>query len=169
VATDLDDLIKKLDILENHFAEKIAPEVNKLFKESVEYSLINYYNSYDPVYYQRTFNFMNGVLDSARTSGKGYVLTMSVSSGLMDNYKGWSGEAPFGSSYFITSETSPGSKQLNASIAFDFFFMHGEHGHGKWWRKNSVPPYVHVNADVMNGFGKRIDKVMYNKIKQILK
>jgi hypothetical protein len=169
LANGLDDLIKKLDRLENHLAEEVAPEVNKLFKESVEYSLINYYNSYDPENYQRTFNFMNGVLDSARTSGKGNVLTMSVNSGLMDNYNGWSGNAPFGSSYFINRKTSPGSNQLNASIAFDFFFMNGEHGHGRWWKKNSVPPYVHVNADIMSGFGKRVDKIMNNKIKQILK
>ena len=59
MANGLDDLIKKLDRIENHLAEEIAPEVNKLLKESVRFSLIDWYNDYKPQFYERTRNFMN--------------------------------------------------------------------------------------------------------------
>ena len=62
----LDDLIKKLDRIENHLAEEIAPEVNELLKESVRFSLIDWYNDYDPEDYKRTYNFMN-ILNNTKT------------------------------------------------------------------------------------------------------
>ena len=59
---DLNDLIKKLDRVQNHLGEEIAPAVNKLLKESVSRSLIDWYNDYDPEDYKRTYNFMR-ILD----------------------------------------------------------------------------------------------------------
>lgn len=35
------DFKKKLDRIENHIAEEVAPQVNELLKESVRYSLID--------------------------------------------------------------------------------------------------------------------------------
>jgi hypothetical protein len=166
-----DDWNKELIKLQKHIAEEIAPDVKKLFKESVRYSLIDYYNSYQPKDYIRTYNFMNGILESAKTSGKGNVLTMSVHSGFMDNYNGWSGSVPFGKSYLINDiKNSPeGKKQLNASFAFDFFFVGGEHGHGKWMMKKSLPPYMYVDADIEDGFGGRVDKLIDKAVDKILK
>jgi hypothetical protein len=133
-------------------AEEVAPDVNKLFKESVRYSMVDYYNDYDPLVYQRTYNFMNGVIDSARTSGKGNILTMSVDSGLMSSYPSWIGD-----------------NKLQPSTAFDFFFMNGEHGHGKWLMKRSLPPQMYVDADVSDGFGGQIYKIISKTIYRILK
>jgi hypothetical protein len=146
-----DDWNKQLIDLKEHIAEKIAPEVNKLFKESVSYSLVDYYNDYNPQAYQRTNNFMN-VLKSARTSGKGNVITMSVDSGYMNSYPSWIG-----------------GNKLQPSTAFDFFFMGGEHGHGRWMMKQSLPPYMYVDADIESGFGGRIDKIIDKEVDKILK
>jgi hypothetical protein len=152
MAKDLDDFVNKLDRLQNHIAEEVAPEVNKLFKESVQRSLVDYYNDYDPYSYQRTFNFMNGVIDSAKTSGKGNILTMSVNSGLMSSYPSWIG-----------------GNNLQPSAAFDFFFMSGEHGHGRWMMKQSLPPHMYVDADVNDGFGGRVYEIINKTIDRILK
>ena len=71
------DFKKKLDRIENHIAEEVAPQANELLKESVRYSLIDWYNDYTPQSYERTYNFMK-ILDSTRTRGKGNVLRFSV-------------------------------------------------------------------------------------------
>lgn len=107
------DFKKKLDRIENHIAEEVAPQANELLKESVRYSLIDWYNDYTPQSYERTYNFMK-ILDSTKTRGKGNVLRFSVDSGAMDSYVGWFGQS------------------LQPSTAFDYMFMDGEHGHGKW-------------------------------------
>lgn len=146
----LDDLIKKLDRIENHLAEEIAPDVNELLKESVRFSLIDWYNDYDPQDYQRTHNFMN-ILNSTRTSGKGNLITMYVDSGSIGNYPGFWGQ------------------KLQPSTAFDFMFIDGEHGHGKWMMYQSLPPYMYVDTDISDGFGGRINKIINNKIEKILK
>jgi hypothetical protein len=154
-----DDWNKQLIDLKEHIAEKIAPEVNKLFKESVRYSLADYYNDYAPLVYQRTYNFMNGVIGSAKTKGKGNLITMSVDSGLMDSYKGFD----------IPPYEKYERKTLQPSTAFDFFFMNGEHGHGRWMMKRSLPPYMYVDADIEDGFGGRIDKIIDKEVNKILK
>lgn len=163
----LDDLIKKLDRIENHLSEEIAPEVNELLKESVRFSLIDWYNDYDPQDYQRTYNFMN-ILNNTRTIGKGNLITMYVDSGSMSNYPGWNGYG-YGNSYTIGKSEKYSNQKLNASIAFDFMFMNGEHGHGKWMMHQSLSPYMYVDADIRDGFGGRINKVINNKIEKILK
>ena len=84
----LDDLERKLKAIENNLAEEVAKDTNELFEDSVRYALVDWYNGYDPTVYKRTNNFMN-VLKTARTSGKGNLLTFSVSSGDMRTYKGF--------------------------------------------------------------------------------
>ena len=97
------DFKKKLDRIENHIAEEVAPQANELLKESVRYSLIDWYNDYTPQSYERTYNFMK-ILDSTKTRGKGNVLRFSVDSGAMDSYVGWFGQS------------------LQPSTAFDYMF-----------------------------------------------
>lgn len=159
---DLNDLIKKLDRIENYLGEEIAPAVNKLLKESVSRSLIDWYNDYDPEDYKRTYNFMR-ILDSTRTSAKGNLLLMSVDSGNMHNYPGWTG-------INLTNDGSAvGKNTLTANYAFDFMFMNGEHGHGCWMMHQSIPPYMYVEDDIYDGFGGRINKVINSTIERILK
>lgn len=67
------DFKKKLDRIENHIAEEVAPQANELLKESVRYSLIDWYNDYTPQSYERTYSFMK-ILDSTRTRGRGNIL-----------------------------------------------------------------------------------------------
>ena len=77
----------------------------------------------------------------------------------MDLYKGF--DIPPYSTY---------KKQtLQPSTAFDFMFMNGEHGHGRWMMHRSIPPYIYVDADIQDVFGGRINKVINNIIEKILK
>ena len=167
------DFKKKLDRIENHIAEEVAPQANELLKESVRYSLIDWYNDYTPQSYERTYNFMK-ILDSTKTRGKGNVLCFSVDSGAMDSYVGWSGHG-WGNTYDEPREDGKYSnkkgnhQKLNASLAFDYMFMNGEHGHGKWMMHQSLPPYMYVERDIESGFGGRLDKIINNRIDQILR
>ena len=45
------DFKKKLDRIENHLAEEVAPQANELLKESVRFSLVDWYNDYTPQSY----------------------------------------------------------------------------------------------------------------------
>lgn len=144
------DFKKKLDRIENHIAEEVAPQANELLKESVRYSLIDWYNDYTPQSYERTYNFMK-ILDSTRTRGKGNILRFSVDSGAMDSYVGWFGQS------------------LQPSTAFDYMFMDGEHGHRKWIMHQSLPPYMYVERDIESGFGGRLDDIINKRIEQILR
>ena len=167
------DFKKKLDRIENHIAEEVAPQANELLKESVRYSLIDWYNDYTPQSYERTYNFMK-ILDSTRTRGKGNVLRFSVDSGAMDNYIGWAGYG-WGNTYDAPREdgkysNKKGSHQkLNASLAFDYMFMGGQHGYGQWMKHQSLPPYMYVERDIESGFGGRLDDIINKKIEQILR
>lgn len=145
------DFEKKMNRIKNHIAEEVAPQVNELLKESVTYSLIDWYNDYEPEVYQRTNNFMN-ILNNTWTSGKGNLLTMTVNSGSMNSYP----------SFF-------GGKSLEPSAAFDFMFMGGEHGHGKWMMHRSLPPYMYVDRDISTGWDGRLDKIVNKKIEEILR
>ena len=61
--------------------------------------------------------------------------------------------------------------------AFDFMFMNGEHGHDKkgfegkhhWMMHRSLPPYMYVERDIESGFGGRLDKIINNRIEEILR
>lgn len=147
---NLNNLVKKLDRIKNHLAEEIAPDVNKLLKESVRFSLIDWYNDYDPQDYKRTYNFMR-ILDNTKTSGTGNLVTMTIDSGSMNNYPGW------------------GEQHLQASTAYEFMFVNGEHGHGKWMKHKSIPPYMYVDADICSGFNGRINNIIDKTIEKILK
>ena len=74
-----DELIKKAEKINKQLAKEVAPEINKLFKESVYDSLIQWYSEYSPNMYQRTNNFMN-VYNSAYTHENRNILTMHVES-----------------------------------------------------------------------------------------
>ena len=152
------DFKKKLDRIENHLAEEVAPQVNELLKESVRYSLIDWYNDYDPNMYKRTYNFMK-ILDRTRTSGKRNILTLSVDSGAMNSYQGFD-EPPY---------KGYEKQSLQPSAAFDFMFMNGEHGHGHWMMHRSIPPYMYVDRDIMTGWNGRLDKLINDRIDKILR
>lgn len=151
------DFKKKLDRIQNHMAEEVAPQVNELLKESVRYSLIDWYNDYEPNMYKRTYNFMK-ILDSTRTSGKGNILTLSVDSSAMNPYQGFD-EPPY-EGY----EKQP----LNTGTAFDYMFINGEHGHGRWMMHRSIPPYMYVDRDIMTGWNGRLDKLVNDRVEEIL-
>lgn len=144
------DFKKKLDRIENHIAEEVAPQTNELLKESVRYSLIDWYNDYTPQSYERTYNFMK-ILDSTKTRGKGNVLHFSVDSGAMDSYAGWFGQT------------------LQSGTAFDYMFMNGQHGHGQWMMRQSLSPYMYVERDIESGFGGRLGDIVNKKIDEILR
>ena len=152
------DFKKKLDRIKNHLAEEVAPQANELLKESVRFSLVDWYNDYTPQSYERTYNFMK-ILDNTKTRGKRNILSFIVDSGSMNSYSGFYGNS------------------LQPSTAFDFMFMNGEHGHDKkgfegkhhWMMYRSLPPYMYVERDIENGFGGRLDKIINNRIKEILR
>ena len=83
-----DFILKDVKQVEKQLAKEVAPEINKLFKESVYDSLIQWYSEYSPNIYQRTNNFMN-VYKSANTLCRGNILTMRVDSSLMNDYLGF--------------------------------------------------------------------------------
>lgn len=145
------DFEKKMNRIKNHIAEEVAPQVNNLLKESVSYSLIDWYNDYEPKTYQRTNNFMN-ILNNTRTSGKGNLLTLTVDAGGMNSYP----------SFF-------GGNSLQPSTAFDYMFMNGEHGHGRWMMHRSLPPYMYVDRDISTGWDGRLNKIVNKKIEEILR
>lgn len=144
------DFKKKLDRIENHLAEEVAPQANELLKESVRFSLVDWYNDYTPQSYERTYNFMK-ILDNTKTRGERNILSFIVDSGSMDSYPGFYGNS------------------LQPSTAFDFMFMNGEHGHGRWMMHRSLPPYMYVERDIESGFGGRLDKIINNRIEEILR
>ena len=152
------DFKKKLDRIENHLAEEVAPQANELLKESVRFSLVDWYNDYTPQSYERTYNFMK-ILDNTKTRGKRNVLSFVVDSGSMNSYSGFYGNS------------------LQPSTALDFMFMNGEHGHDKkgfegkhhWMMHRSLPPYMYVERDIESGFGGRLDKIVNNRIEEILR
>ena len=162
------EIEKQVKNLEKNIANKVAPNINKLFIRSVERAIQNWYNDYSPRYYIRTGNFMN-VVKSAKTRGNGNILRMSVDSGYMDNYHGWYGYS-FGNTYNITPRkiSTFNGQKLNSSMAFDFMFVQGEHGHGDLLAHKSIPPYLYVERDIEDGFGGRAWKIIDKQMKNIL-
>ena len=152
-----DFILKDVKQVEKQLAKEVAPEINKLFKESVYDSLIQWYSEYSPNIYQRTNNFMN-VYKSANTLCRGNILTMRVDSSLMNDYLGFD----------IPPYPSYERQTLYANTAFDFMFMNGEHGHGRWMMHQSIPPFDRVDKDFRNGFGGKVQKIINGKAKEIL-
>ena len=152
-----DFILKDVKQVEKQLAKEVAPEINKLFKESVYDSLIQWYSEYSPNIYQRTNNFMN-VYKSANTLCRGNILTMMVDSSFMNDYLGFD----------IPPYPSYERQTLYANTAFDFMFMNGEHGHGRWMMHQSIPPFDRVDKDFRNGFGGKVQKIINGKAKEIL-
>ena len=152
-----DFILKDGKQVEKQLAKEVAPEINKLFKESVYDSLIQWYSEYSPNIYQRTNNFMN-VYKSANTLCRGNILTMRVDSSLMNDYLGFD----------IPPYPSYERQTLYANTAFDFMFLNGEHGHGRWMMHQSIPPFDRVDKDFRNGFGGKVQKIINGKAKEIL-
>lgn len=150
-------ILKDVKQAEKQLAKEVVPEINKLFKESVYDSLIDWYNDYSPMEYVRTQNFMN-VYNSAYTSANGNILTLQVDSSRMNDYPGFS-RLPY-----PTYE----KQSLQANTAFDYMFVNGEHGHGCWMMHQSIPPFDRVDRDFQSGFGGRVQKIIDNRAKKIL-
>ena len=169
MAKGLDDMAKKLKRLDKHLGEEIATQINQLLKDSVKTSLVDWYDDYTPVTYERTYNLMK-IVNGSRASGKGNLISMYVDSGYMSNYLGWNG-GTYNNTYSIPNKgkESYSNQRLNASIAFDFMFMNGEHGHGKWQKKISTPPYLYVDAEINSGFGGKVYDIIDKKIEEILR
>ena len=151
-----DELIKKAEKINKQLAKEVAPEINKLFKESVYDSLIQSYSEYSPNMYQRTNNFMN-IYNSAYTHANGNILTMHVDSSKMNDYPGFD----------IPPYPTYERQTLSADTAFDYMFTNGEHGHGRWMMYQSIPPFDRVDKDFRNGFGGRVQKIIDNKAKEL--
>lgn len=141
-------VLKDVKQKEQQLTRMAAPEIHKLFKESVYDSLIDWYSDYTPFYYSRTNNFMN-IFQSAKTMVSGNLLIMQVDSSLMMDYAGWFGQ------------------MLDASAAFDFMFMNGEHGHGRWMMHQSIPPFHIISKDFESGFEGRVQKIIDDKAKKL--
>lgn len=144
-----DFILKDVKQAEKQLVKEVAPEINKLFKESVYNSLIQWYRDYSPKSYERTNNFLN-VYQSAKTTVRGNVLNLQANCFFMDAYPGWY------------------NQPLNSATAFDYMFMDGEHGHGYWMMHQSTPPYELIDRDFQSGFGGRVQKIINNKAKEIL-
>ena len=134
---------------EKQLAKEVAPEINNLFKESVYNSLIEWYRDYKPQSYERTNNFLN-VYQSAKTTVNGNILNLQANCFLMDTYSGWFGQP------------------LNIATAFDYMFMNGEHGHGRWMMHQSTPPFEIVDRDFQTGFNGCVQKIINERAKKIL-
>lgn len=150
MSNNLDDLIKRLDKLENNLGETAAPKLKNLFEKSVSNAIIKWYKDYDPQFYNRTYNFRQTV-KSARVSGGKNLITMTVDSGYMKSYDGWNGE------------------KLQPSTAFDYFFDKGFHGHGRWLMHVSQPPQQTVTSDIITGFNGQANRILRDVVKNILK
>lgn len=141
-------VLKDVRQKEHQLTRIAAPEIHQLFKESVYDSLISWYSDYTPAFYSRTNNFMN-VFQSAKTIVNGNLLIMQVDSSSMMDYAGWFDQI------------------LDASKAFDFMFMNGEHGHGRWMMYQSIPPFHIISKDFESGFRGRVQKIIDDKAKKL--
>lgn len=141
-------VLKDVRQKEHQLTRIAAPEIHQLFKESVYDSLISWYSDYTPAFYSRTNNFMN-VFQSAKTIVNGNLLIMQVDSSSMMDYAGWFDQI------------------LDASKAFDFMFMNGKHGHGRWMMYQSIPPFHIISKDFESGFGGRVQKIIDDKAKKL--
>ena len=91
------------------------------------------------------------VYQSARTTVSGNILNLQADCFLMNTYPGWLGQP------------------LNAATAFDYMFMNGEHGYGRWMMHQSIPPFEIVDRDFQNGFGGRVQKIIDRKAKELFR
>ena len=58
---------------------------------------------------------------------------------------------------------------LSPKTAFDFMFISGMHGYGRWMMKQSVPPFFNVEQSINNGFNGMVQKIINDKLRKILR
>lgn len=145
----LDDLQKKLQNLNKNLGSKCAPKFKPLFRESVGKAIGHFYSDYQPKEYDRTYNFLR-TINTAKTTGIGNTITMTVDSSAMSAYPG----------YFGTP--------LSPDSAFDYFYLEGEHGHGQYLAAVTDPPDMFVDIDVDDGFGGQAEQIIYDVIDSML-
>ena len=143
---------------ESQLAKEIVPEINKQFKFSLYDSLVEWYRDYNPSMYERTNNFLC-IYETAKTTSNGNILMMQVDSSMMNYYPGF--EIP----PYPTYERHA----LSPKTAFDFMFISGMHGYGRWMMKQSVPPFFNVEQSINNGFNGMVQKIINDKLRKILR
>lgn len=148
----LETLSQKLKEL-NNIGEKVAPKLKPYFDMSVNRALADYYGSYDPKYYRRTNNFMS-VTTTTKSVGSGNSVTFTVDSSSMSDYP-----SMLGNWY----------EDLYAASGFDFMYMNGEHGHGRFLKATSIPPDFLVAEDVESGFNGEAQRIIEQTVSDILK
>ena len=47
-------------------------------------------------------------------------------------------------------------------------FMNGEHGHGRWQKAITSPPFDYVKKEIENGFGGQAQEIINRKVKELL-
>lgn len=155
MSNSFDDFLERITDpdLNSKIVKIIKPKIEKYFEESVQNSIIDFYNSYAPIDYLRTGNFLN-VLNTARTYAYGDTIEMQVSNTSMDVYPGW------------------GNQSLAPDGSFNMFYMNGYHGYDSidgLLRIVSNPPHLQVLKDVQNGFGGRVYKDIKDACNEIFK
>ena len=122
--------------------KKSVSEIKRLFEKSVYDSIMDFYSSYSPTDYRRTYNLPN-ISDSTFVTANSNGFFLSVDSGTMNDYPGWTGNNP-----------------LAADDAFSMMFLGGEHGHGRWNMATSTAPFLWVDRDIQSGFGGQIQNII---------
>lgn len=146
---DLAGMIKeKIEEL-NHVGEKVAPKLEQMFNVAIGTSLDDFYGSYSPKQYERTGN-LSGIASSSMVLGEGNTLVFFADSSYMHDYPGI-------------------YKPLSASTGFDFMFMNGEHGHGRFHAADSFPPYDYVDRVIASKFGGQATRIIEETVGEILR
>ena len=143
---------------ESQLAKEIVPEINKQFKFSLYDSLVEWYRDYNPSMYERTNNFLC-IYETAKTTSNGNILMMQVDSSMMNYYPGFE----------IHPYPTYERHALSPKTAFDFMFISGMHGCGRWMMKQSVPPFFNVEQSINNGFNGMVQKIINDKLRKILR
>ena len=126
--------------------QQIAIDLEPQFKEIVSTAIDGFYMNAQPKMYDRTGNF-DSIKDSVKVSASRNEVTIHVGEENMSSYPGMFGQA------------------LDSSTAFDYFYLNGEHGHGKWNIGYSYPPFQYVE-DKLNSI--EVQNVISNSVQKIL-
>lgn len=142
----MEDFNKKIVTSIPLITSQIALDLEPKFKEIVSTAIDGFYMNAQPKVYNRTGNFDN-MKNSVKVSSTPRSIIIEVGEDTMSDYPGMYNQS------------------LDASTAFDYFYMNGEHGHGKWCIGYSYPPDEYVesqlnSAEIDNIIGNSIDKVL---------
>lgn len=138
------DFKKKIEDVIPTIPPKIATDLEPEFKKIISTAIDGFYYFPQGKFYKRTGNF-NSVKDSVRVYGTSSSLVIYVGEDTMSSYPGMF------------------NQPLDASTAFDYFYMNGEHGHGKWNIGYSYSPDKYVEDQ--SGY---IETLIGNSIGEIL-